>query len=241
MSIVSTKLFALNLVEVSADNTNGTVQIQGGVHGKIQQLDERDARIRALESQLASLTEWKLQMSPTIKTIPVSSSASSVSSMDSMSDDEARESAPSSIASSTILKPRAAPIAAPAPSPTKEKKSKPADLVSRIMDIIKSYGQNESNGSEETWLGSVKFEPIVRKHVDANNTIPFVLPAFPWKSVNKVDKVISAVADFGEELGLSRLNQLCLDIQEIYAPGAFVYLASDGLCYNGEMSRLYCN
>ena len=236
MSIISTKLFALNLVEVSPDGVqNG---MHNGVHGKIQQYDDRDARIASLESQLAAFKEWKLSMSPVIQTVPGSSRSSSVSSMDSILDEEAREgSAPSSVASSTILAPKTTIIPTPAPVATKEKKTKSNDLVSRIMDLIKSYGQNEANGSEETWLGSVKFEPIVRKHVDANNTIPFVLPAFPWKSVNKVDKVIGAVADFGEELGLGRLNQLCVDIQDIYSPGAFVYLASDGLCYNGKPKR----
>ena len=236
MSIVSSKLFALNLVEVSPNSVQAGAP--NGVQGQLQQLGDREARIASLESQLASLKEWKLQMSPVIKTVPTSSRASSVSSMESILDEEAREgSAPSSVASSTILKPKTIPTPAPTPAMTpaaiKEKKNKPQDQVSKIMDIIKGYGQNESNGSEETWLGSVKFEPIVRKHVDANNTIPFVLPAFPWKSVNKVEKVIGATADFGEELGLGRLNEMCLEIQEIYAPGAYVLLASDGLCYNG--------
>jgi pyoverdine/dityrosine biosynthesis protein Dit1 len=40
--------------------------------------------------------------------------------------------------------------------------------------------------------------------------------------------------DFGEELALAHLNGLCQNIAEVYAPGADVYISSDGLVYNGQ-------
>lgn len=38
--------------------------------------------------------------------------------------------------------------------------------------------------------------------------------------------------DLGEELALGRLQSLCEDIQDVYLPGAFVTITSDGLVYN---------
>lgn len=112
-----------------------------------------------------------------------------------------------------------------------------------IQDIIEDYGQNEKNDQHDMWLGRINFEPVVRSHIDKEEPIPFCLPAFPWKSVNKVEKVIGALPDLGEELGLGRLNSLCSDIKDIYEPGAFVMITSDGLVYNGEQDpklRLHC-
>ncbi|KIM96666.1 hypothetical protein OIDMADRAFT_44293 [Oidiodendron maius Zn] len=100
------------------------------------------------------------------------------------------------------------------------------------MSIIESYGQNEENSSGNLWLGYMTFEPRVRKAVKNKVQVPLVLPAFPWKSVNKVEKVLGALPDLGEELALARLNNLCEDIQAIYPPGAHVTITSDGLVYN---------
>ena len=224
MSVVSSKLFALNLVEVTSADP----------HGKIQQHSDRDTRIASLESELEAIKRWKLSFSPTTMEIPDSPGSGSVPSMDSILDDlPVIDTAPSSVASSTVTK---TPPVGPPPvlKGIKQRRSLGADVVERIMTIIQGYGQNEKNEKNEPWLGRIRFEPIVRTHVDKGDTIPLVLPAFPWKSVNKVEKVIGALPDLGEELGLARLNSLCLDIKEIYEPGAFVLITSDGLVYNGQ-------
>ncbi|KUJ17584.1 uncharacterized protein LY89DRAFT_747245 [Mollisia scopiformis] len=101
-----------------------------------------------------------------------------------------------------------------------------------ILGIIEKYGHNEEKSFSGGWLGRHKMEPRVRKAVDNNQHVPLVLPAFPWKSVNKVEKVLGALPDLGELLGLGRLNYLCGEIQEIYSPGAKVTVTSDGLVYN---------
>ncbi|TDZ27410.1 Spore wall maturation protein DIT1 [Colletotrichum spinosum] len=59
-----------------------------------------------------------------------------------------------------------------------------------------------------------------------------VLPAFPAKSINCVDKVLGTSPDLGEELALDRLNDLCCRIRKVYNPGAVVLIATDGACYN---------
>lgn len=107
-------------------------------------------------------------------------------------------------------------------------------LALRILDIIQGYGQNVSP-SDVPWAGKTKFLPIVEEHVIRNESIPMVLPAFPFKSPNRKDKVIGSLPDLGEELGLMHLNGLCESIAEIYEPGANVAITSDGLVYNGTL------
>lgn len=110
-------------------------------------------------------------------------------------------------------------------------------LALRIVEIIQGYGQNVSL-SDVPWAGKTKFLSIVEDHVIKNETIPMVLPAFPFKSPNRKDKVIGSLPDLGEELALMHLNGLCESIAEIYEPGANVLLASDGLVYNGKYAHL---
>lgn len=107
-------------------------------------------------------------------------------------------------------------------------------LALRILDIIQGYGQNVSP-SDVPWAGKTKFLPIVEEHVIKNESIPMVLPAFPFKSPNRKEKVIGSLPDLGEELALMHLNGLCESIAEIYEPGATVVITSDGLVYNGKM------
>ncbi|KAL6796292.1 Pyoverdine/dityrosine biosynthesis domain-containing protein [Trichoderma sp. SZMC 28013] len=109
------------------------------------------------------------------------------------------------------------------------------DITSRILTIIQGYGHNEENAEGEQWLGRAKFVPRVQKYVDSNAPIDLILPGFPWKSVNKEEKVLGALPDLGEELALGRLQNICKDIQEVYAPGAYVTIISDGLVYSDLM------
>ena len=104
-----------------------------------------------------------------------------------------------------------------------------------IMSIVESYGYHEKKGpAGEGWLGRASFTPRVQQHIITNKIIPMVLPAFPMKSNNRMDKVLGALPDLGEELGLARLANLCSDIKAVYPPGALVVIVTDGLCYNGK-------
>lgn len=61
--------------------------------------------------------------------------------------------------------------------------------------------------------------------------IHFILPAFPAKSPNK-NKVLGELPDLGEEIALTTLENLCKEIQSIYAPGATVTICSDGRIFS---------
>ncbi|KAJ5498343.1 Pyoverdine biosynthesis [Penicillium expansum] len=104
-----------------------------------------------------------------------------------------------------------------------------------IMNIVERYGSHERTTAAGEWLGRSSFMPRVQTHVAANRAIPMVLPAFPMKSNNRMDKVLGALPDLGDELGLGRLVNLCRDIKAVYPSGAVVVIVTDGICYNGEI------
>ena len=109
-------------------------------------------------------------------------------------------------------------------------------LASSVLDVIYRYGQHvsrtEDRHGEAEWLGKSLFMEGVKKQIIKGQAVRMILPAFPWKSVNKVDKVTGVLPDFGEELALHRLNRLCEEIKEIYPPGGHVYIATDGLVFD---------
>ena len=106
-------------------------------------------------------------------------------------------------------------------------------LALQILEIISRYGQNAVAGNGEEWAGRTKFLPLLEHFVEKSEPIKMVLPAFPCKSINKVDKVLGVLPDLGEELALFHLNGLCESIADVYEPGAEVVITSDGLVYNG--------
>lgn len=107
-----------------------------------------------------------------------------------------------------------------------------------VLKIIESYGVDfEKSGI--SWKGFESFVPVVLEQISRQEPIRMILPAFPFKSPNAHSKVLGTMPDFGEELALAHLNGLCQNIGEVYAPGADVYISSDGLVYNGkEMTNM---
>lgn len=61
--------------------------------------------------------------------------------------------------------------------------------------------------------------------------IHLILPAFPAKSPNS-NKVLGKLPDLGEEIALHTLNNLCNEINGIYAPGAQITICSDGRIFS---------
>ncbi len=110
-------------------------------------------------------------------------------------------------------------------------------LASDILDIVQRYGQHlaPANGEGEHaggWLGKPLFVGKIKAQLKQGQAIRLILPAFPWKSVNKVDKVTGILPDLGEELALYRLNQMCEDIKTVYPLGGQVFIATDGLVFD---------
>ncbi|CAG8983749.1 hypothetical protein HYALB_00009845 [Hymenoscyphus albidus] len=102
------------------------------------------------------------------------------------------------------------------------------ELASKIINILRSY----SPPTENTLDRSVMVR-LVQSRVARKEKIHLILPAFPFKSPNKVDKVLGCLPDMGEEIALATLNGLCQQIDEVYpVGGTTVMVVSDGIVYN---------
>jgi pyoverdine/dityrosine biosynthesis protein Dit1 len=105
-----------------------------------------------------------------------------------------------------------------------------------ILDIIFEYALNKFDHSENRLeVGAEHFLPVIDQFVAAGTRVETCLPAFPFKSANKVYKVLGLLPDKAEELALHRLNSMCKRIREVYSPGAQVTIISDGITYNGML------
>ena len=104
----------------------------------------------------------------------------------------------------------------------------------KILDIIFQYALNKFNDSTEQFAaGRPKFLSVIDQFVMPGTRVEMCLPAFPFKSANKVEKVFGVLPDKAEELALERLNTMCTRIKDVYSPGAKLTIISDGLVYNG--------
>lgn len=103
-----------------------------------------------------------------------------------------------------------------------------------ILDIIFEYALNKLDDCTEKFAaGRPKFLSIIDRFVVAGTQVEMCLPAFPFKSANKVEKVLGILPDKAEELALERLNTMCTRIEDVYPPGSKLTIISDGLVYNG--------
>lgn len=108
---------------------------------------------------------------------------------------------------------------------------------SKILAIIFEYALNKFDDTvERLAAGMPKFLSVIDQFVVSGKQVDMCLPAFPFKSANKVYKVFGILPDKAEELALERLNTMCVRIAEVYAPGAKLTIISDGLVYNGLQS-----
>lgn len=108
------------------------------------------------------------------------------------------------------------------------------EISKKILDIIFEYALNKFHDSmERITAGRPKFLEVIDQFVIAGTQVKMCLPAFPFKSANKVYKVFGILPDKAEELALERLNTMCIRIRDVYSPGAKLTIISDGLVYNG--------
>ncbi len=97
----------------------------------------------------------------------------------------------------------------------------------QISDLFDSYLRYQ--GKDDRWAhgGRAFFTERVRHFAAQNAPVEFCLPAFPCKSSNP-DKVTGPNPDRGEELALERLHGFVEAVEQVYEPGAKVWVISDG-------------
>jgi pyoverdine/dityrosine biosynthesis protein Dit1 len=107
-------------------------------------------------------------------------------------------------------------------------------MSTRILEVVFDYALNKFDDTRDRLeAGRPKFIEVLNKFVRAGAQIDMSLPAFPFKSANKVYKALGFLPDKAEEIALERLHNMCKRIEEFYEPGAKVVIISDGLVYNG--------
>lgn len=104
-----------------------------------------------------------------------------------------------------------------------------------ILSIIYKYRLTKAADAHDRWVqGTPKFLNIINNFVETKRPIRMCMPAFPFKSANKVYKVMGILPDMAEEAALEYMNTMCTEIGAIYGPGAKLLIISDGLVYNGK-------
>ncbi|SCV49357.1 related to ABC1 transport protein [Fusarium fujikuroi] len=158
-----------------------------------------------------------------LKTPAVTIAGSDVSFDDTMSTRSSRSSVPSEMTGP--------PASDDKPEDCEE--TKVSETSNRILDVILEYSLHKFDTTEELHsAGRPKFLAVVSRFVRARQKVVMCLPAFPFKSANKVEKVLGNLPDKAEELALARLNSICVTIGQFYEPGAELTVISDGLVYN---------
>lgn len=109
------------------------------------------------------------------------------------------------------------------------------ELSNKILGILRAYSPPEPAN-----ISRMIFEENIRDVIQKRRPLHMVLPAFPFKSPNREDKVLGSLPDLGEEIALARLDGLCAQLCEIY-PDSSLTLVSDGLVYNGMMLQNQSN
>ncbi|KAF2648716.1 hypothetical protein K491DRAFT_783877 [Lophiostoma macrostomum CBS 122681] len=110
-------------------------------------------------------------------------------------------------------------------------------MSTRILEVVFDYALNKFDDTRDRLeAGRPRFIEVLNKFVGAGAQIDMSLPAFPFKSANKVYKALGFLPDKAEEIALERLQNMCKRIEEFYKPGAKVVIISDGLVYNDLLS-----
>lgn len=104
------------------------------------------------------------------------------------------------------------------------------DLGVNILQEVLALNPSHSHLSVDEYYKIPAYQKI-KALIRYNKPIHFILPAFPAKSPNR-EKTLSSLPDYGELIALQKLNTICENIQNIYTPGAYVTICSDGRVFN---------
>ncbi|CAD5119865.1 DgyrCDS8449 [Dimorphilus gyrociliatus] len=110
----------------------------------------------------------------------------------------------------------------------------PSVWLSIVQHVMSCFEKIRLRPQNDKWLisgNSEKFRRKVLGYVVGGAPIPFVLPAFPMKSKNRIKKTIGPLPDMAEWISLKHLANFCREIRKIYAPGVKILIFGDGRLY----------
>ncbi|MEJ2404625.1 MAG: L-tyrosine/L-tryptophan isonitrile synthase family protein [Candidatus Thiodiazotropha sp.] len=80
--------------------------------------------------------------------------------------------------------------------------------------------------------GKSALQRSLARFIKADEKIQFILPGFPCKSPNKIDKTFGTLPDMGEYMALTHLDDICDEINSIYPNGCELTILSDGTTFS---------
>jgi Pyoverdine/dityrosine biosynthesis protein len=116
------------------------------------------------------------------------------------------------------------------PPPPKSSK----ELAEMVMKVLERYRMASRNGISQPYMAYTHFLTIIEERIKLGEIIHMVLPAFPFKSPNRVTKVLGALPDKAEEVALIHLEGLCRAVEDVYKGGCILEIVSDGISYSGK-------
>lgn len=105
--------------------------------------------------------------------------------------------------------------------------SQDESIVNTIVDLFDKELRYQVPNDQWGIKGREYFSSKVRFYTSRNRRLEMCLPAFPCKSSNP-KKVVGVSPDRGEEMALRRLHGFVQQVEQVYKPGARVWIISDG-------------
>ena len=100
-------------------------------------------------------------------------------------------------------------------------------LTASIVNLFDSRLRYAGVNDQWNAVGRSYFTGRLLHFVSRGATLEFCLPAFPCKSSN-TDKVLGVLPDRGEAMALEWLHSFLASVEDIYPPGAKLWIVSDG-------------
>jgi hypothetical protein len=113
----------------------------------------------------------------------------------------------------------------PTPQQTNDKEDTSKIQTERIVNLFDQRLRHISSNDQWDLGGREYFKSRVHHYTSRRLPCEFCLPAFPCKSSNQ-DKVMGTVPDRGEEMGLLKLHSFAREVEQIYPPGAKMWIIS---------------
>ena len=100
----------------------------------------------------------------------------------------------------------------------------------KIVELVQQHIHADKN-DQFSGKGRECLLEQVRYFIANKKKLEFILPGFPCKSPNDVDKTFSAMPDYGEVMAIERLDEFCTQLNEIYPLGSELTILSDGTTF----------
>ncbi|MCL1126498.1 isocyanide synthase family protein [Shewanella surugensis] len=105
-----------------------------------------------------------------------------------------------------------------------------AAIEAGILDLLQSYLVRHQD-DQFIHQGREFARQQIQHFMAQNKPLDFILPGFPCKSPNVVDKSFSMMPDYGEVLAIERLDAFCFALNDLYPHGSRVTILSDGTTF----------